>query len=353
MNWNRLFFTLIILAASVLAVIFYSPLLAYLVLALVLAYVFDPAITWMEYRRIPRWLGTLIVYLVIAGVLTWLILTYVPALIKQANQFLALLSRADQPLLQTIMDLPVFRSLHELAGNLDKSIPQVQFLTRFESLVETGISKVSQFPQLLISNYQPILGTLAMMLMVPIFSFFLLSDKKPIRRGMMSLVPNKYFEITLILLKKFDENVGNYLRAILLEMFSVGIMATIALSIVGVPYAVVIGAIVGLTNIIPYIGPWLGGILATLVILISGMEPITILWMGLAMFLVQQIDNYVVYPAIIGKTMKMHPLLVILTVLAGSYFGGVIGMLLSVPLVYMIFSLLTALQKNLKEFRII
>ncbi|MCB5247405.1 MAG: AI-2E family transporter [Candidatus Cloacimonetes bacterium] len=353
MNWTRLIFTLIILLACVLALVFYSPLLIYLLLALVLAYFLDPAITWMEYKKIPRWLGVLILYFIIAGVLTWLIATYVPELIRQGNQFLALLSRTDQSPLQLIVDLPVIRSLHELVENLDHSVPQMHLLARFDSFLETAVNKIGEFPQLLISNYQPILGTLAMVLMVPIFSFFLLSDKKRIRRALMSLVPNKYFEITLILLKKVDENVGNYIRAILLEMLAVGIMSTFVLSIVGVPYAIVIGAIAGLTNIIPYIGPWLGGLIAVLVILISGMAPVNIIWAGLAMFLVQQVDNYMVYPAIIGKTMKMHPLLVILTVLAGSYFGGVIWMLISVPLVYMIFSLLSALQKNLKEFRII
>ncbi len=353
MNWTRLIFTLIILAACVLGFLFYRPLLTYLLLALILAYFFDPLITWMEYKRIPRWLGVLIVYIVISGVLSWLIATYLPELIKQGNLFLALLNRTDQAPLQIIINLPVFRSLHELAESLNRSVPQMELLQRFESLLETAVNKVGEFPQLLISNYQPILGTLAMVLMVPLFSFFLLSDKKRIRRGIMSLVPNKYFEISLILLKKVDENVGKYIRAMLLEMMAVGIMSTLVLSIVGVPYAVVIGAIAGITNIIPYIGPWLGGGIAALVILFSGMEPIMILWMGIPMFLVQLIDNYVVYPAIIGKTMKMHPFLVILTVLAGSYLGGVIGMLISVPMVYMSFSLLSALHKNLKEFRII
>ncbi len=353
MNWTRLLFTLIILAACVLALIFYSPLLVYLLLALVLAYVLDPLITWMEYKKVPRWLGALIVYIIIAGVLAWLIATYVPELVRQGNQFLALLNRTDKSPQQLIIGLPIIRSLYELVQNFDHAVPQLDLVARFESFLVNVVNKIGEFPQLLISNYQPILGTVAKVLMVPIFSFFMIMDKKLIRRALMSLAPNKYFEITLILVKKFDENVGNYLRAILLEMLAVGLMSTIVLSIVGVPYAIVIGAIAGLTNIIPYIGPWLGGIIAALVILISGMPPIMILWMGIPMFLVQQLDNYVVYPAIVGKTIKMHPLLVLITVLAGSYFAGVVGMLISVPLVYMIYSLLSALQKNLKAFRII
>lgn len=358
MNWPRLIFTLLILAACVLAFIFYSPLINHLVLALVLAYFLDPVVTWLEYKNLPRWLGTLIVYLLILGVLAWLIVTYVPELVSQGNQFMKLLSRTDQSQLQTILEQPGIRSVHEFVKGLDNSLPQMQLLTKFESFLENAVTEISSFPQLLANNYQPILGTLAMVLMVPIFSFFLLSDKKGIRRSVMGLVPNRYFEIVLILMKKFDENVGNYIRVILLEMFAVAMMTTIVLTIVGVPYSIVIGAIAGITNIIPYIGPWIGGLIAVLVIIISGMPTVTILWAGIAMWLVQQVDNYMVYPAIVGKTMKMNPLLVILTVLAGSSFGkgvgiNVVWMLISVPLVYMVFSLLRDLQKNLKEFRII
>ena len=114
-----------------------------------------------------------------------------------------------------------------------------------------------------------------------------------------------------------------------------------------------IGAIAGLLNVIPYLGPWIGGFVAGFVILVSGLRTLTILWLALAIFIVQLLDNYVFYPVIVGSTIRMHPLVVLLTVVAGSYFGGVVWMLISVPLVYMIYSLILALHKNLKEFRII
>jgi predicted PurR-regulated permease PerM len=78
-----------------------------------------------------------------------------------------------------------------------------------------------------------------------------------------------------------------------------------------------------------------------------------IVWMAMAILIVQFLDNYIFYPLIVGRTIRMHPLVVLMTVIAGSYFGGVIWMLISVPLVYMTYSLIMALHKNLKEFRII
>lgn len=353
MNWSRLIFNILILAVLVLGLFFYSSLLTHLLLAMVLAYLLDPAVTWMENKKVPRWLGVIIVYIIVAGLLAWMIAVYVPRIVKEGEQFLALLSQTDRAPLELIRDLPFVKPLREIATGLNDRAPQIDLLQRFDGLLENIINKVGELPEKFVENYKSILGALALVFMVPVYAFFLITDKRILRRGILSFVPNKYFEISLILMRKVDESVGNYIRAMLLEMLAVAVMSSVTLSILGVPYAIVVGIIAGLTNVIPYIGPWLGGIIAALVIIVSGLPAINIVWMGIGMFGVQLVDNYVVYPAIIGKAMKMHPLLVILTVLAGSYFGGVIWMLISVPLVHMVYSLFSALHKNLKEFRII
>lgn len=107
MNWNRLIFSLVILAACVLGLVFYSSLLVHILLALVLAYLLDPAITWMEYKKVPRWLGVLIVYIAAGGLLAWLMVTYIPVLIRQGTEFLALLNSTEQTPLKAIVELPV------------------------------------------------------------------------------------------------------------------------------------------------------------------------------------------------------------------------------------------------------
>lgn len=353
MNWTRIFFILLIIVVILFCLFFYSPVLAYLLLSIVFSYILDPVITWMEFRRIPRWLSVLLVYIVIAGLIAWLSATYIPKLIDQGNQLIALMAKTNKPLNETILGLPFIHTIQEYLGFIDNRIPQMDLEVQFTGLIETGLTRLGEIPGVLVRNFQAILSAIAVVFMIPIFSFFLLKDSRKMRRALVSLAPNKYFELILILLRKVDENVGNYLRAIVLEMLSVGIMATIALSIVGVPYAILIGIIAGITNIIPYVGPWMGGIIAALAILITGNPPIMIIWMALAMFLVQALDNYFVYPTVVGKMIRMHPLVVLLTVFAGGYFGGVIWMLISVPLVYMIYSLVKALYLNLKQFRLL
>ncbi|HOZ92398.1 MAG TPA: AI-2E family transporter, partial [Candidatus Syntrophosphaera thermopropionivorans] len=320
---------------------------------IIVSYIFDPIITWLEYKGVARWIAILCVYAVIAGLIAWLVITYIPRLIEQGNQLIKFISRTDVPLDQAIVQLPLVHSIYEFILKVDQTIPQLNLLPQFNQLIELGVQKLGELPQILLSNFQSIISTVALVFTIPFFSYFLLKDKRKIRQALVSLAPNKYFELTLILFNKVDENIGTYLRAILLEMINVGILSTIALTIVGVPYSIVIGAIAGLLNIIPYLGPWIGGFVAGFVILVSGLPPIMIVWMAMAILIVQFLDNYIFYPLIVGRTIRMHPLVVLMTVIAGSYFGGVIWMLISVPLVYMTYSLIMALHKNLKEFRII
>lgn len=353
MNWNRIIFILLLLTLIVLGIIFYSPIFIYLIISIIVSYIFDPIVSWLEFKGMARWIAILCVYAVIAGLIAWLVITYIPRLIEQGNQLIKFISRTDVPLDQAIVQLPLVHSIYEFILKVDQTIPQLNLLPQFNQLIELGVQKLGELPQILLSNFQSIISTVALVFTIPFFSYFLLKDKRKIRQALVSLAPNKYFELTLILFNKVDENIGTYLRAILLEMINVGILSTIALTIVGVPYSIVIGAIAGLLNIIPYLGPWIGGFVAGFVILISGLPPIMIVWMAMAILIVQFLDNYIFYPLIVGRTIRMHPLVVLMTVIAGSYFGGVIWMLISVPLVYMTYSLIMALHKNLKEFRII
>ena len=282
MNWNRIIFILLLLTLIVLGIIFYSPIFIYLIISIIVAYIFDPIVSWLEFKGMARWIAILCVYAVIAGLIAWLVITYIPRLIEQGNQLIKFISRSDVPLDQAIVQLPLIHSIYEFILKVDQTIPQLNLLPQFNQLIELGVQKLGELPQILLSNFQSIISTVALVFTIPFFSYFLLKDKRKIRQALVSLAPNKYFELTLILFNKVDENIGTYLRAILLEMINVGILSTIALTIVGVPYSIVIGAIAGLLNIIPYLGPGIGGFVAGFVILVSGLPPIMIVWMAMA-----------------------------------------------------------------------
>ncbi|MBW6410579.1 AI-2E family transporter [Clostridium weizhouense] len=142
-----------------------------------------------------------------------------------------------------------------------------------------------------------------------------------------SRLGNKLNYILLTIHKVF----GKFIRGQLLEAFFVGVLSAIALSIVGIDYAFVIGIIAGICNMIPYVGPIVGTILAAIMGLLSGI-PMKIIYAIVSMLIVQQIDNNLLAPKIVGDSVGLHPVFIMLAILIGGNVGGLLGMLLAVPL---------------------
>jgi predicted PurR-regulated permease PerM len=332
---------------------FYRWIFANLVYAMVFSYILDPFVSWFERRRVPRWLSVVGVYLVILGFFTWVTARFVPDLIRQGNYLFDLFKSGQHLSGQYIVTIPFINGVYEFMQNLDTQIPGLALAPKMIEILDNANSTLAGIPKLLMDNYQNILSTLSLIATIPLLSFFMLKDKYKLRKAALELSSNRYFELCFILLRKFDTNVGTFLRAILFEVIAVGFMASIALGIVGVRNPVLIGATAGVANIIPYFGPFMGGALAVLTVLINGGPLIMIVYAALAMYIVQVIDNNLVYPLVVGGTISMHPLLVLLTVIAGGWYGGILWMLISVPMVYITYSLVKVLYINLKDFRII
>lgn len=127
-----------------------------------------------------------------------------------------------------------------------------------------------------------------------------------------------------------NEVFSKFIRGQLLEAFCVGALSSIALSIVGIDYAVVIGLIAGICNMIPYVGPLVGTILAAVMGLLSG-RPIKVVYAIISMLVVQQVDNNLLAPKIVGNSVGLHPVFTMMAILVGGNVGGLLGMLLAVP----------------------
>jgi predicted PurR-regulated permease PerM len=223
----------------------------------------------------------------------------------------------------------------------------------FVNLIQSLNNSMMDIPQILVSNYQKIFEAVSILATIPLIGFFLIKDNVKFRKDILKLIPNRYFEIVLIAFHKIDEIVGKYLRAIFFEIIIVGSLSAAALSLLGVDYAILIGFMAGFANVIPYFGPIMGVLFAVISILLAGSPPIMILYVIVAMYLVQVIDNNFVFPFVVGATIDMHPLIVLLTVLAGGWAWGIVGMLVSVPVVYLIYGVTRVIVINLKEFKMI
>ena len=166
---------------------------------------------------------------------------------------------------------------------------------------------------------------------VPFIIFFFLKDGRELKKRLISLVPNRYFEFALHLLYRMDLSLGNFLRGQFLDGLIFGILTTTAMWLLGVNYFLFIGAFAGLANLIPYVGPIAGASLAVVVVFVTNGDLAHVAYVLLAFAAIKLLDDSLIQPLTVAKSVKMHPLLVLLVIIVGGHFFGVLGMLLAVP----------------------
>lgn len=218
------------------------------------------------------------------------------------------------------------QSLNILGGNLNEKIAQI--VSYVQSYFSASIGAMT-------NSIVSIGGNIASFLIAIVLSIYLMQDSEyfiDLWNKIFNLIfgksksGNKIKEILCII----DETFYKYIRGQLLEAFFVGVLSATVLYFIGIDYAVIIGIIAGICNMIPYIGPIVGTILAVIMTLLSG-QPITAVWATIGMVVVQQVDNNLLAPKIVGESVGLHPVFTMLAIIIGGSVGGLIGMLVAVP----------------------
>lgn len=315
----KILLVLVVVAAAFTFLFAIGGIVRLLLISAIFAYLLDPLVIRIEARGASRTSAVLFLFLGMAIVLGGLLVALYPAV---RNELVAIEAGFD--LDRTRVQLQNFEGLvEERLAFLD--MPGLNLTDRITDLVVGSVNRI-------FSNLIGLVSVVTNFILTPFVVFFLLKDARTVKRKLVGLVPNRYFEFALNLIFKIDMQLGNYLRGQLLDALSVGILATIALWLLDVKYMFAIGAFAGLANLVPYVGPLAGALAAMLVSLLdTGNLELTV-YIGLAFLAVQLIDNMVLQPAIVARNVNLSPLVVLLAILIGGQFFGVLGMLLSVPL---------------------
>ena len=163
-----------------------------------------------------------------------------------------------------------------------------------------------------------------------ILSIYILLDMPKIQRALRNVLPEGRREEISGLAENVGNVLGSFFRGQLLVALFVGVASAVGLTVIGIPFAAVVGLIAGVFNLVPLIGPFIGAIPAVILALLSD-QPIDALWAGLWLLTVQQIDNHIISPNVMARTVKLHPITVMLALLAAGSLFGLFGMLLIVP----------------------
>lgn len=209
-----------------------------------------------------------------------------------------------------------------------------------------------------------IVNVLSLWFVMPLVFLIFLFDNGKIRKFLIGMVPNRYFEVSLTVYEKVNEAIGNYLRGTSIECGLVGASFTVCLYFAGIEiqWALLIGAVAGISNAIPFLGPLIGLVAGLSYALLAesidpilpfvNLENLVSVVLGIVV-IVQLLDNALFQPFILGNAVNLHPLVVVFSVLGGSFLFGMTGMLLAIPTVVIVNVVLTTLHKELKTYSLI
>ena len=194
---------------------------------------------------------------------------------------------------------------------------------------------------------------LSLVVIVPFVAFFFLREGRRISHGLIELVPNAYFELCLNLIHQINGQIGGYIRGQLLAVSVVATLSWVGLSIVGMPYALPVGVLAGLANMIPYLGPFIGIVSASAVALAT-QQGMDMVWQVMILFIIIQIiDNVLIQPLVVAKSVDLHPLIVLVVVMIGSDLMGIVGMLIAVPVTGILKVSTVTIYDGVRSYRVL
>jgi predicted PurR-regulated permease PerM len=185
--------------------------------------------------------------------------------------------------------------------------------------------------------------------LIPFFVFFLLRDWPKILRKVMGWAPPKYVETTVSLFSEINILVGKYLRGLTLDCILVGLIAAVGLWMFGINYPVSLGILTGTVNVIPYFGPVMSCAAACVIAFMQFNSAVSVLNMIFLFIAIRLIDDLAIQHFTIGKIIKLHPMLLVITVMSGYMLFGLIGMVVAVPVVSIIQKVVSILIENRKQ----
>lgn len=313
-------------------------ILSPLFIGLVLAWLFNPLITWMQKHKIKRVFGALIVFIVLIGLLALMLVEIVPVIIEQVQtiNFGKVTSDVQnwinnftiEGIDLTSTKEAIIKKITELASEFDAA--------SIISWITTAVSKI-------ISG----LGTFWLGLMV---GFFLLIKFNEAPANLKLIIPTKYKKEVWGLLSRINYILNKFIRGTLYSSLIIFGATFIGLLILKVPAAIILAIFCAVTNVIPYIGPYIGAVPA--IIIGFTVSPLTGILVIVILAVIQTIEGNILSPIIMGKTVKLSPVTILIGLLVFGYFLGMLGMIIATPIIAVIKEIIIFYNEKYKFFMV-
>jgi len=315
-----------------------------LVLAIFFAYVIAPLVELAQHpvclrgcsRRLPRGAAIAVVYLILAGgagagaAILW------PSAARQLNDAIASAPTYTESFRVWEHGWARYYERLRIPLELRHSIDQ--------SVLGAGDTAVAYARGSLLALIG-VLSDIPWLVLVPVLAFLLLKDAAGIRRTILTALPHRIRLRSHRLLEELNRTLAAYVRAQLIACLLVGTLCGVGFALLGNPYAILLGILAAVLEFIPLLGPL---VVAAVAMVIAALhDPMLAIWTGVFLTVLRVVEDYVIYPRLIGRDIHLHPLVVILAVLAGVELDGIAGIFIAVPVI----ALLTAVGRHWLDWR--
>ena len=323
---------------------FFITLFAPILIAGFLYYLLNPLVNLLMKMGVKRLAAIALIFILLIGIIVLIFMSIIPNLVEQLVSlarnipgFISNMQNWLQELANNATRFPLFKELDvdKYISNLDVSAGSIiqQSLTGVTNGLGSVIGKITTIVLLLVT--------------VPFILFYMLKDGEKLVPNIERLFPEKQRENIKGLLQQLNKTLSDYISGQAIECLFVGTFTFLGYLLIGVDYAFLFGVIAGLTNLIPYLGPYLG--LAPALIYTFFDSPTRALLCIVVVIIVQQIDGNVIYPNVIGKSLNIHPLTIILILLVAGNLSGILGVFLGVPVYAILRTLVVFVVKIVKQ----
>ncbi len=297
-------------------------IVAPLFIGIIIAWLFDPFVKWLKTKGINRTVGAIITYLIMFGIIFIILATLIPLLGDQIGEFIKIAPG-------------VFESIKGWCLNIFEHLSQLQYINA-ESLKDEFFVKFNEFAAgitkdlpaklfAIVTGFFQGLGTLGLGFII---GFFLLISFDS-SSSLLNFIPRKIRETSISLINEVNGSLRKYVQGAIIDCSVIFILTSIGLWLVGLKAPALFGFFCGITNIIPYLGPYIGGAPAAIVGFTQ--SPTIGILTIVVIVIIQFLEGNFLQPFIMSKTTKLHPVTIMLGLLVFGYFFGMIGMLISTP----------------------
>lgn len=287
-------------------------ILSPLFIGIIIAWLLRPLIKWLTNKKMNRIVAVIVVYIIILFVCYLLFSTFIPIFIREVNEFMSIVP--------SLLDDGV-NLLDKIGTKIGIDIAFIKDET-ISSISEYAMSISKTIPNTVVNAFSSITSILLGLI---IGFYLLIYDTK-------NIDINKYIKKdTYDLLMDTNNILRSYVKGVLLSSLLIFILSSIIFYAIGLNGALLFGFICGITNIIPLIGPYIGGVIPVLVAFTKGIG--TGILTTILLVIIQTIEGNIIHPIIMSKSIKVHPVTVIISLLVFGYFFGIVGMIISTPLI--------------------